>query len=247
MVQFTVVGSLMRLQTGGNGGGSANRIGMSGTHYSQFCALARAAEILGERWTLLIIRELLIGQRRFSDLAQRLSGVSPTVLTSRLHALIENGVVRRGTLPSPYNAQVYELTPVGHALKPAIYELIRWGGHFLFPMRPDDEFEPEWVLLALDAIARRTPSPPHKITLRIRHKAKSATFLVESGQHGTRVSLSDNPGSAAIATRFDSLLRIIAGALSLDQAIADGLARVEGSLQITRKLPRMFDLKPPQR
>jgi hypothetical protein len=61
------------------------------------------------------------------------------------------------------------------------------------------------------------------------------------------VSLSDNPGSAAIATRFDALLRIIAGALSLDQAIADGLARVEGSFQIAQTLPRMFDLKPPQR
>src|SRR5262249_24396221 len=116
-----------------------------------------------------------------------------------------------------------------------------------FPMRPDDEFEPEWVLLALDAIARRTPSPARKITLRIRHKAKSATFLVESGQHGTRGSLSDNPESAVIATRFDVLLRIIARAPSFDQAIADGLARVEGSLQVAQALPRMFDLKPPQR
>jgi DNA-binding HxlR family transcriptional regulator len=220
---------------------------MSGSHYPQFCALARAAEILGERWTLLIIRELLIGQRRFSDLAERLSGVSPTVLTSRLNALVESGVVGKATLPAPYNAQVYELTPVGRALRPAIYELIRWGGHFLFPMRPDDEFEPDWVLLALDAVARRTPGPARKITLRIKHKAKSATFLVESGEHGTRLSLSDNPGSATIETRFDALLRIVAGALSVDQAIAEGLARVEGSLQVARTLPRMFDLKPPQR
>jgi DNA-binding HxlR family transcriptional regulator len=220
---------------------------MSGAHYTQFCALARAAEILGERWTLLIIRELLIGQRRFSDLAERLSGVSPTVLTNRLNALVENGVVGRTALPSPYNAQVYELTPVGRALRPAVYELIRWGGHFLFPMRPDDEFEPEWVLLALDAVARRTPSPVRKITLRIKHKTKSATFLVESGRRGTRLSSSDNPGSATIETRFDALLRIIAGALSVDQAIAEGLAHVEGSLQAARTLPRMFDLKRPQK
>jgi DNA-binding HxlR family transcriptional regulator len=147
---------------------------MSATHYPQFCALARAAEIIGERWTLLIVRELLIGQRRFSDLAERLSGVSPTVLTNRLNALIEDGLVAKAMLPAPYNAQVYELTPVGLALKPAIYELIRWGGHFLFPMRPDDEFEPEWVLLALDAVATRAPAPAGKVSLRVKNKANTA-------------------------------------------------------------------------
>ena len=132
---------------------------MPQTHYPQFCALARAAEIVGERWTLLIVRELLLGPKRFSDLVERLSGVSPTVLTGRLNALVESGVVRRATLPAPFNAQAYELTPVGLALKPAIRELIRWGGHFLFPLRPDDTFEPNSVLLGLDAIARQTPTP----------------------------------------------------------------------------------------
>jgi DNA-binding HxlR family transcriptional regulator len=218
---------------------------MSATHYPQFCALARAAEIVGERWTLLIVRELLIGQRRFSDLAERLSGVSPTVLTNRLNTLVEDGLVTKATLPAPYNAQVYELTPVGRALRPAIYELIRWGGHFLFPMRPDDEFEPEWVLLALDAVAKCTPSPAGKISLRVKHKAKSATFLVESGEQGTRLSLSDSPSGVIVETRFDTLLRIIAGALPLDQAIAEGLASVDGSLKVARALPRMFDIRPP--
>ena len=218
---------------------------MSGTHYPQFCALARAAEILGERWTLLIIRELLIGQRRFSDLTERLSGVSPTVLTSRLNALVENGVVRRATLPPPYSVQVYELTPVGLSLKPAIYELIRWGGHYLFPVRADDEFEPEWCLLALDAIARRAPARGHKISLRIKHKSKTAAFLVEVGERGTHVSLSDASGSATIETRFDTLLQIIGGALPLDRAVSEGMARVEGSLPAARALPRLFELRPP--
>ena len=68
---------------------------MSGNHYRQFCALARAAEIVGERWTLLIIRELLIGPKRFSDLLDHLGGMSPTLLTARLAALIENGMVRK--------------------------------------------------------------------------------------------------------------------------------------------------------
>ena len=214
---------------------------MSGTRYAQFCALARAAEILGERWTLLIIRELLLGQKRFSDLSDRLSGVSPTVLTMRLNTLMESGVVRRATLPPPFNAQVYELTPTGLGLKPAIRELIRWGGHFIFPMRPDDEFDPDWGLLALDANARRTPTPPHKIVLRIRHKAKIAPFLIEGGEAGTTISRSDGPASATIETTFDTLLPIISLKLSLERAIAENLATVQGSVRIARMLPRFFD------
>ena len=214
---------------------------MSGTRYAQFCALARAAEILGERWTLLIIRELLLGQKRFSDLSDRLSGVSPTVLTTRLNALIESGVVQRVTLPPPFNAQVYELTPIGLGLRPAIRELIRWGGHFIFPMRPDDEFDPDWGLLALDASARRTPTPPHKIVLRLKHKAKIASFLIEGGEAGTTITRSDGPGSATIETTFDTFLPIISSKLPLEQAIRRNLASVEGSLRIARMLPRFFD------
>jgi DNA-binding HxlR family transcriptional regulator len=214
---------------------------MSGTRYAQFCSLARTAEILGERWTLLIIRELLLGQKRFSDLSDRLSGVSPTVLTTRLNALMESGVVQRATLPPPFNAQVYELTVIGLDLKPAIRELIRWGGHFIFPMRPDDEFEPDWGLLALDANARRTPTPAHKIALRIRHKAKVASFLIEGGETGTTVSKSDGPASATIETTFDTLLPIISLRLPLERAIKENRATVEGSLRIARMLPRFFD------
>ncbi len=214
---------------------------MSGPRYPQFCALARAAEIVGERWTLLAVREMLLGPKRFTDLSARLSGVSPTVLTARLNALIESGVVRRVT-SQPFNVQAYELTESGRELQPAIRELIRWGGRFLFPMKPDDAFEPDWVLLALDAIVRDTPTPPRKVVLRVRHKSQAASFLVQGGPDGTTIVASDGPGGATIEARFDTLLRIISTALPLEQAIADGLATVEGSLQVARALPRLFDL-----
>jgi len=215
---------------------------MTGTRYSQFCALARAAELLGERWTLLIVRELLLGPKRFGDLSERLHGISPTLLTARLNAMIENGVVRRVTLPSPINAQVYELTEIGNRLRPAIRELIRWGGHFLFPMRAGDKFEPDWVLLALDAIVRRTPTPTRKIVLRVRHNAQSASFLVAGGSAGASITRGEGPGGALIEARFDTLLRIIAGEISLDDAQADGLAIIEGSMRTARALPSLFDL-----
>ncbi|HEY4167868.1 MAG TPA: helix-turn-helix domain-containing protein [Reyranella sp.] len=215
---------------------------MTQTHYPQFCALARAAEIVGERWTLLIVRELLLGPKRFGNLVERLSGVSPTVLTGRLNALIESGIVRRAVLPAPFNAQTYELTPVGLALKPAIRELIRWGGYFLFPPRADDAFDPDWVLLGLEAIARQTPTPARRILLRVSQDGKSASFLVQGGQHGTTISRGDGPASAAIETRFDTLLRILAIQLSFEKAMAEKLVCVEGSVAAARSLPRLFDL-----
>lgn len=215
---------------------------MSGARYDQFCALARAAEIVGERWTLLIIRELLLGPKRFGDLAARLDGVSPTMLTSRLGALVEHGLVRRAVLPPPFNAQVYKLTPLGLAFRPAMRELIRWGGAFLFPMRDGESFEPEWALLALDAIAKRAASPAHRIVLRLRHGAKAASFVVSGGRSGTTIESGEGPGEAEIETGFPTLIRIVAGTLSVDTAAADGEARIEGPIGKLRALPRLFDL-----
>lgn len=215
---------------------------MSTTHYTQFCALARAAEIVGERWTLLIVRELLLGPKRFSDLHAKLDGISPTVLTGRLEALAESGIVAKSTLPAPLGVTVYELTAVGLALKPTIYELIRWGGHFLFPMRPDDTFEPDWVLLGLDAIARHTPTPPRKLLLRVKHKEKAASFLACGGKQGTSLTKGEAQSDAAIECRFDTLLRLISKDLPLEAAIAGELALVEGSMRAARALPLMFEI-----
>src|ERR1700756_4125599 len=160
---------------------------MGHLHYPQFLALARAAELIGERWTLLIIRELLLGPKRFGDLLDHLDGMSPTLLTARLTVLIDNNVVRRITLPRPVNAQLYELTDIGREIQPAIRELIRWGGRFLFPPVAGDTFEPDWVLLGLDAIARRARVPEMSVGLVVTHGSKSADFTVAGGDNGTAI------------------------------------------------------------
>ena len=179
-------------------------------HYPQFCALARAAEIIGERWTLLIIRELLLGPKRFGDLLDHLDGMSPTLLTARLTALIDCNVVRRITLPRQVNAQVYELTEIGREIQPAIRELIRWGGRFLFPPVPGDTFEPDWVLLGLDAIAKRTPVPDIRIGLVVTHGKKSAGFTVAGGSCAERRftrGIADCKGT--LEAPFDAVLQIV--------------------------------------
>src|SRR5262249_53599464 len=215
---------------------------MSGTRYNQFCALARAAEIVGERWTLLIVRELLLAPMRFGDLRARLDDISPALLTDRLNALVEAGVVQRVALPAPFNAQVYELTETGRALQPAIRELIRWGGRFLFPMRKGEVFEPDWVLLALEAVARRTTVPTCRIGLRIPHADGQARFVIEGGPGGTRIAKAEPSGVAVIEARFDGVLQVLTRQLSIEQAIASGSAKIEGSVQTLRKLPVLFEL-----
>jgi DNA-binding HxlR family transcriptional regulator len=215
---------------------------MTGTPYRQFCALARAAEIVGERWTLLIIRELLISPRRFGDLLAHLAGMSPTLLTTRLASLMESGVVRKVAWPGPVAGQVYELTDSGRQLQPAIRELIRWGGRFLFPPRPGDEFEPDWVLLGLDAIARRTPVPAVSVGLVVTHGRKAATFTVAGGQNGTIITRGDAGSRATLEAPFDAVLQIIGKRISLDKALADNRARLQGPAAPVRKLPLLFDL-----
>jgi DNA-binding HxlR family transcriptional regulator len=215
---------------------------MSGTRYNQFCALARAAEIIGERWTLLIVRELLLAPMRFGDLRARLDDISPALLTARLNALLESDIVQRTALPAPFNAQVYELTEAGRALQPAIRELIRWGGRFLFPMRAGETFEPDWVLLALEAIARRTPVPACRIGLRIPHTDGCAGFLIEGGADGTRISKAEPPGIATLEAPFDIVLQVLARQLSIEAAVDNGMAKIEGSTQTLRKLPGLFEL-----
>jgi DNA-binding HxlR family transcriptional regulator len=215
---------------------------MSKARYNQFCALARAAEIVGERWTLLIIRELLLAPMRFGDLRERLADISPALLTDRLNGLTEAGMVQRTALPAPFNAQVYELTETGRAIQPAIRELIRWGGRFLFPVRKGETFDPDWVLLALEAIARRTAVPPCRIGLRIPYPGGTAGFLIEGGPDGTRIAKGDSSGISAIETRFDTLLQILTRSVPIGEAVSSGAAKVEGSLQTLRKLPGLFEL-----
>lgn len=215
---------------------------MSNLHYPQFCALARAAELIGERWTLLIIRELLLGPKRFGDLLDHLDGISPTLLTARLAALIDSRVVRKITLPRPVNAQLYELTEIGREIQPAIRELIRWGGHFLFPPVPGDAFEPDWVLLGLDAIARREPVADVMIGLVVIHGKKSADFTIAGGRSGTTIQKGADECKGMLEAPFDAVLQIVGMSVSLEDAIAAKRAKVTGSLALVRKLPQLFDL-----
>src|SRR3569623_3393230 len=99
----------------------------SARSYAQYCGLAQALDVVGERWTLLVVRELLLGPRRFGDLMTGLPGISTDLLTARLRSLEAVGAVRRRRLPPPASVQVYELTEFGQGLRKVLSGLAAWG------------------------------------------------------------------------------------------------------------------------
>src|ERR687884_1369381 len=100
---------------------------MTARSYRQFCGIARALDLVGERWALLVVRELVIGPKRFTDLRQGLPGIATNVLSQRLRQLERDGVVARRTLPPPAASTVYELSDYGQELVPILLALGRWG------------------------------------------------------------------------------------------------------------------------
>ncbi|MFE9912053.1 winged helix-turn-helix transcriptional regulator [Streptomyces clavifer] len=117
--------------------------------YDQFCATARALDSVGDRWTLLIVRELLGGPRRYTDLHADLPGVSTDVLASRLKDMEQSGLAVRRRLPPPAAASVYELTEHGRGLLPVLTALAGWGAPALAERRPTDAVRAHWFALPL--------------------------------------------------------------------------------------------------
>ncbi len=111
--------------------------------YRQFCGVARALDVVGDRWTLLIVRDLLLGPRRYSDLQRSLGSISPSVLSRRLQHLVEFEIVRR------HEGQCYTLTPSGKDLERVVLALGTFGARYLDEPRPDDRLDPRWAMLAL--------------------------------------------------------------------------------------------------
>jgi DNA-binding HxlR family transcriptional regulator len=217
---------------------------VSGFRYAQFCPLARCAEILGERWTLLILRELALGGRRFSDLRRALRGVSTSVLAARLARLEERGLVAQRRLPPPAPAALYELGPSGRAFLPALAELARFGLRFLGPPQPGDHVEAGWVRLAFLVFARRTPTPARAFEVVLPDGEHELSLQVAGGPRGT--SLREEPGPVDVRIRARSPLAVLglaSGALPREAALASGAIEAEGDLDALADLPALFEMQ----
>lgn len=214
---------------------------MGGTRYPQFCGLARAAELVGERWTLLIVRELLHASRRFGDLRERLEGLSASVLAERLARLEAAGLVTRRYLEPPAASTVYELTAAGRALEPALLALTRWGARCLLVPRSRERVDGDWLRLALRACVRRTPSPAVALLFRVRAQRTDLLLRIEGGPDGTRVTDDLGPAAATVTADPRTTLALVTGRLTPTAARRDRTLRIEGDPTALDHLPELFD------
>src|SRR5260370_2993018 len=178
-----------------------NLIVASMKHYGQACAIARALDIVGERWSLLLVRELTLGPRRYRDLATGLPGIPSNVLAARLKDLQAAGVLTRRTLPAPTDVTVYELTGAGRALQPALHELLDWARRYAPEPSPDDAAQPGW---GLRGAAGRPAAPPAGQTRELR--VGPAVFYL--GSHAAQRTVRRGP-----APHGDSVAPMPPGAL----------------------------------
>jgi len=120
--------------------------------YEQYCPMAHALDLVGDRWALLVVRELMHGPKRYTDLVEHLHGIGTNILAARLRDLEAHGVVSRRTLPPPAASKIYELTDYGRELRPAMRELALWGARSLGPPTAHDELFEGWLANAMDIV-----------------------------------------------------------------------------------------------
>jgi DNA-binding HxlR family transcriptional regulator len=139
---------------------------MRNRRYDHYCPIAHALDLVGERWALLVVRELMRGPKRYTDLAEHLPGIGTNILASRLRDLEAGGIVSKRTLPPPAASRVYELTEYGHDLKGVMRELALWGARSLGPPTGDEELFPGWLENAVDT-ALGPIAPPGRFEFRV--------------------------------------------------------------------------------
>jgi DNA-binding HxlR family transcriptional regulator len=184
--------------------------------YGQFCALARALDHIGDRWTLLIVRELLIAPRSFQELQRALPGLSPNMLVQRLRTLTKDGLALRSEAPIRSKSVMFELTPAGLALEAAVFELIRWGSRWMATGPKADHVDPAWLILAIRALLDGAPVISNAAdTVHINADGHRLTIQTSAGMRRVEAGLSGSP-DATVTAQMPAILAVAAGLTVLD-------------------------------
>ncbi len=208
--------------------------------YGQFCPVAKATDIIGERWTVLILRELLLGTTRYIDFQRGLSRISPTLLSRRLKALEEKGLIVRKRSPGQKNHE-YFLTACGRELEPIIEHLAVWGMRWARGQMTDSELDVEFLMWDLQRRLQTDRLPDGETVLCFTFdelKQFKTWWLVACGEE---VDLcTENPGKDVdlyINTRVRDLVEVWSGDLDLKKALRDKLVRTHGNTHLARTMP----------
>jgi DNA-binding HxlR family transcriptional regulator/putative sterol carrier protein len=208
--------------------------------YGQWCALAKALDVIGERWSLLIVRELFDGPKRYTDLLDGVPGISTDVLAARLKDLEDDGILTRRTLPPPAASKVYELTELGRGLAPAMTSLAKWGMQLLGERTASDAFRPHWITTALRGMLR--PDRAKDVTLDIDFELGAGEDVRIRVDRGALHSVLEPDAPADLAVRADltTLVALADGTVPAKDALADGRLVLAGDDDAIQLFTRLF-------
>ncbi|MGW4065379.1 winged helix-turn-helix transcriptional regulator [Amycolatopsis sp. NPDC004747] len=211
--------------------------------YGQFCGLARALEIVGERWSLLVIRDLMLGPKRFNDLQRTLPRIPVSILTSRLNELEEAGVIRRRVLSQLDAGVVYELTEYGCELDHIVLDLGLWGARSLTYPRADEVFTLDTAIISLYTTFQEEAAAGVHINFELHHLGGEMIVhaMVEDG--ALKASAGALPDADLILEpQGPAILDLLNGNLSAQEAIASGKVRVQGDPAHLELFTRLFHI-----
>lgn len=203
--------------------------------YKQRCGLAKALDVVGDRWTLLIIRELLIrGRCRYTDLRTGLPGIATNLLAERLREMEAQGILVREDAPPPIATSLFELTPRGRELEPAILQLGLWGAPLLAVAAKGDVLQPHWLVLPLRTLlVDRKPDDPD-INIELRAGGEPISICARGGEISVRLGRADRP-DAVVTGKPEKILQLFAGKMTLPGAVSAGI-QWEGAAEILHRV-----------
>jgi DNA-binding HxlR family transcriptional regulator len=203
--------------------------------YEQYCAVAKALDVVGDRWTLLIVRELLVRHScRYTDLQQGLPGIATNLLVDRLRRMEEAGIIQRFAAPPPVATTLYELTARGRDIRPVVEALGYWGAPLMRQRAESDEFRAHWLAFPIElGLEDGTPSAP-PTAIEVRTGGDVLALQVDAGSIRTLPGPAARP-DAVIAGAPDAILGVLLGHLTLAKARRRGV-RLEGNVEAIRRL-----------
>jgi DNA-binding HxlR family transcriptional regulator len=210
--------------------------------YGQYCGFARALEVVGERWALLVVRDLLVEPKRFTDVLRGLPGIPSNILTARLKELEAAGVVRRRLLPRPSRGVVYELTEYGLELEPVVAELGRWGAKALGDPRPDETITQDSLITAL----RTTFRPESARGVRAGFELRVGEIVLHARVEDGRVRVAGGPLPEAdlVIHAGPGVRALMAGEVSPADALAQGVVKIDGDEALLARFAEIFRIDP---
>jgi DNA-binding HxlR family transcriptional regulator len=209
--------------------------------YEQYCGLARALDLVGGRWSLLIVRELLTGPKRFTEMEQGLPGIATNVLSSRLRDLEEAGLVQRSLISPASSSVVYGLTPYGLELEEPVVHLGMWGSKSLGTPGEDDFISPSALTLALRGAFRPDTAKGDDLVVEVRIAGDPIVVSVSGGEV-TFPTGAPSKIHATLRTDPRVFAGLLAGTVDLETAVASGRMELAGAKRAARRFFEIFRL-----